>query len=87
MKAFRMAGTEQLQRERERSEDLVCHRTANHFSEVALSRVFPQGRLLINRGECLTDHLLACSALQTKLITFLRYAHFNASTCLDFFQG
>lgn len=50
------------------------------------SRVFPQGHLLINTQECLTDRLPACSALQTKLITFLWYAHFNTSTCLDFFQ-
>lgn len=45
MKAFQMAGTEQLQQERERSEDLVCHRTANHFSEVALLQGFSTGTL------------------------------------------
>lgn len=50
------------------------------------SGVFPQGHLLINTQECLTDRLPACSALQTKLITFLWYAHFNTSTCLDLFQ-
>jgi len=43
MKAFQMAGTEQLQQERERTEDLVCHRTTNHFSKVALLQGFSIG--------------------------------------------
>ena len=45
MKVFQTAGTEQLQQERERSEDLVCHGTADHFSEVALLQGFSIGML------------------------------------------
>lgn len=35
-----MAGTQKLQRERERSEDLVCLRTTNDCIEIALLQVF-----------------------------------------------